>query len=176
MPCKTSHIPNTSHLSLFFRNHLTMLGFATGKQTRLPSATQILKATMFDYSEQQHTQMLHVWNLCLHLTKMYGKCRQIFPTWSIWDILLVIVPFLKQTICPWKFIVGTWTLLSGWPTFKGKSVCFMACKYDTQNYTGMLQCRTMVPSYVSLFRMIILLYNDWCVHWYHAWSLNTQTR
>ena len=34
---------------------------------------------------KQHTsQMLHVWNIYLHLPPKWPKCRQIFHTWSIW--------------------------------------------------------------------------------------------
>ena len=32
------------------------------------------------------TQMLHVWNIYLHLGNFRGKCRYVFHTWSIWDI------------------------------------------------------------------------------------------
>ena len=30
------------------------------------------------------SQMLHVWNIYLHLGNVWGKCWQIFHTWSIW--------------------------------------------------------------------------------------------
>ena len=42
------------------------------------------------FTWQNYTQMLHVWNNCLHLgTNLWFSCRQIFHTWSIWDIHLV---------------------------------------------------------------------------------------
>ena len=38
-----------------------------------------------------HTQMLNVWRIYLHLAIVYGKCRQIYHTLSIWDNVLQMV-------------------------------------------------------------------------------------
>ena len=36
--------------------------------------------------KQINTQILHVWNIYLHLGHFWVKCRSLFHTWSSWDI------------------------------------------------------------------------------------------
>ena len=62
---------------------------------------------------KKHCQMLHVWNMYLHVAKKLPKFRSIIHTWSIWERI-----FLGQLQChadalPWErlaTVVAVW-----WP-------------------------------------------------------------
>ena len=37
------------------------------------------------WKQVYHTHRIHVWYIYLHLVDFYGKCRQIYHTWILWD-------------------------------------------------------------------------------------------
>ena len=52
------------------------------KQKKTKKTLKIINHIFHSY----YTQMLHVWNIYLHVQPKWPKCRWIFHRWSVWDI------------------------------------------------------------------------------------------
>ena len=42
------------------------------------------------------SQMLHIWRFYPHVGQTYGKCREIFHTWSIWGMSMIVICFFLR--------------------------------------------------------------------------------
>ena len=75
-----------------------------------------------------YTQMLHVWNIYLHVQPKWPKCRWIFHIWSVWDIFhsyfqtfIHYIPLFSRKYFPFIFSITWWfpwkktTILVGSP-------------------------------------------------------------
>ena len=75
-----------------------------------------LRCVRWFINHEYYIQMLHAWNIYLHLGHLKGKCRQIFHTWSIWA--LVKSQFLVKSCLVVRVgqITASW-ISPNWATF-----------------------------------------------------------
>ena len=52
---------------------------------------------------QSNTHTIHVWYIYLHLVDFYGKCREIYHTWIVWDISNYLLGEIRGRSDLWKF-------------------------------------------------------------------------
>ena len=59
-------------------------GFLPFFPNQLPVA--FLEMVSFFTNRFGHTHRIYLWYIYLHLVDVYGKCRQIYHTWILWDL------------------------------------------------------------------------------------------